>query len=196
MAPAGFLHPQVDADLDDVEDDIRSGRYRPNADGRQLQVHKTIATVWPEQPPDNHFSVYVGLRGKWKGVNSRYHSANVGPLAQSVAQTVVFPTTANITEFTMKLGDLECWDRLCEDDLYYSNVRQAGSSQFLQEFRERLGRKRYIGNDAKDVRAALRCCRSPDFRCSRYMSHSGTLSSPVRQSLLRLWTHILGSSHP
>jgi hypothetical protein len=191
MAPAGFLYPQVDADLDanDVEDAIRNGRYRPNADDRQLQAHKTIATVWPEQPPNNHLSVYVGLRGKWQGVNSRYHSANVGPLAQSAAQTVMYPTTANITEFTMKLRDLECWDRLCEDDLYYSNVRQ-GSSQFLQEFQERLGRKRYIGDAAKDVRAALRCCRSPDFRCSRYMSDSGTLSS------YRLWTHILASSHP
>src|SRR5260370_5027357 len=191
MAPAGFLHPQVDVDLDDVENDIRSGRYLPNADDQQLQEYRIISAVWPEQPPLNHLSVYVSLGGKWQGVNSRYHSANVGPLAQSAAQTVMFPTTADITEFTMKLRDLECWDRLCEDDLYYSNVRQAGSSQFLQEVQERLGRKRYIGNAAKDVRAPLRCCRSPDFRCSRYMSHSGTLSSPVRRSLYRLWTHIL-----
>ena len=66
MAPAGFLHPQVDVDLDDVnvENEIRSGRYRPNADGQHLQEHIKNSAVWPEQPPDNHLSVYVGLGGK------------------------------------------------------------------------------------------------------------------------------------
>ena len=103
----------------------------------------------------------------------------------------MIPTT-NRTEFTIKLQGLESWDRLCEDDLYYSDIRGVGSSQFLQEFQERLGQKRYIDNATEDVRAVLRCCKPPDFRCSRYICYSGTLSSPVRRSLYRLclWTHI------
>jgi hypothetical protein len=93
----------------------------------------------------------------------------------------------------MKLRGLEHWDRLWEDDLNYSNVRQAESSQFLQEFQERLGRNRYIANNAC---AVLRCCRPFNFHYSRYIRNSVTLSSPVRRPLQRPWAHILrASSH-
>jgi hypothetical protein len=72
-------------------------------------------------------------------------------------------------EFTMKLRDLENWDRHREDDLTYNRVRRALFSSHLREFRERLRRKRYIYSDIKDVRAAIACCRLPDLRCSRYL---------------------------
>ena len=68
-------------------------------------------------------------------------------------------TKANKPEFTMKLQDFDRWDqKLCEDDLTYNNVRRTSSSPHLLEFRERLRRKRYIGNDIKDVRAVVPCC--------------------------------------
>jgi len=62
---------------------------------------------------------------------------------------------------TMTKRSFEYWDHLCDDDLYHSNIRRVGSLQFLDEFQERLGRKRYL---TEDVRAVLRCCRPPDFR--------------------------------
>jgi hypothetical protein len=95
---------------------------------------------------------------------------------------------ANKPEFTMRLQDLGRWDHyLREDDLIYNNVRRATSSLHLQEFRERLQRKRYIGNAVEDVRAAFPCCRLPDLRCSRYMRGSGGLGLG---SLQRPRTHI------
>ena len=57
--------------------------------------------------------------------------------------------------FTTKIRGLEHWDHLCEDDLYPSNVERAGSSQFLEGFQERLGRKRYTDSGTGEVRAVL-----------------------------------------
>jgi len=61
----------------------------------------------------------------------------------------------------MKLRDRVNWDHLREDDLTYNNVRLAPWPPRLREFKERLRRKRYIGDATKDVRAALLCCRPP-----------------------------------
>src|SRR6266850_1354111 len=59
----------------------------------------------------------------------------------------------------------------------------------LEEFRERLRRKRYIDNAIEDVRAAFPCCRLPDLHCSRYMRGSRRLGR-----LQRLPTHISRAS--
>jgi hypothetical protein len=47
-------------------------------------------------------------------------------------------------EFTLKLWDLENWDCLLPSDLMYNDVRHAQSSPHLEQFQERLQRKRYI----------------------------------------------------
>ena len=93
-------------------------------------------------------------------------------------------TLSTKLEFTMKLRSLADWDRLSYNNLVYNNVRRAASSQHLTEFQGRLGRRRYIGNDTADVRAALPCCRLPDLRCSRYIRRSGTFCNIVRTQYL------------
>ena len=98
-------------------------------------------------------------------------------------------TEANRPEFTMKLQDLENWDRLREDDLTYNNVRRAPLSPHLREFRERLQRKRFVDNAIEDVRTVLARCRLPDLRYSRYMRRSRGLVS-----LQRLRKHISRAS--
>jgi hypothetical protein len=67
------------------------------------------------------------------------------------------PTMANRTEFMIKIQGLGRWDRLRKGDLYYSNVGQARSSQFLEGFQERLERTRYIVNGTEEVCTVLRC---------------------------------------
>ena len=89
-------------------------------------------------------------------------------------------TEANKPEFTMKIRDLKNWDRLCQDDLTHNNVRPASLSPHLQEFQERLRRKRYIDDAMEDIRAVLAYCRLPDLRCSRYMHRSRGLGSLQR----------------
>jgi len=62
MTPADFLHPQSDADLDDVERDITSkGQYRPIAVGRRLWPEDKISDIWPEQPPGGHLHIFIRL---------------------------------------------------------------------------------------------------------------------------------------
>jgi len=100
------------------------------------------------------------------------------------------PTEANRIEFTMRLRNLANWDRLCEDDLTYNNIRRAPFlSPRRQLFQDRLRRKRYIDKAIEDVRATISCCRLPDLRCSRYMCRSGEFGS-----LQRLQTHISRAS--
>jgi hypothetical protein len=55
----------------------------------------------------------------------------------------------------MKLLDLKTWDRLSQDDLTHNDVRHASLSPQLQEFQERLRRKRYIDDAIEDVRAVF-----------------------------------------
>ena len=100
------------------------------------------------------------------------------------------PTLANRAEFTMKIRGSGRWDHLCEDDLYISNVQRARSPQFLEGFRERLGRKRYIDNNTGEVCAILGCCRLPDFRSPRFMRIPSNFSNPVRRSMYSLCAHI------
>ena len=153
MASAGLLHPQIDANFEEVEKDITEGQYRPNVNN-PLLARKRISDVWPAQPPDDHLHVFVSL--------------------PRVVDNPALPdgmvlTTASLPEFTMKLRDIDNWDRLCRDDLNHSDIRETRSSEFLQTFQKRLERKRYL---SEDVRAVLRCCRPPDFRCSSYLRHS------------------------
>jgi len=61
MAPAGLLHPQVDADFDDVEQIISAGQYRPNANNQPLQTRREISDVWPEKPDCDRLHVFVSL---------------------------------------------------------------------------------------------------------------------------------------
>lgn len=64
MAPVSLLHPQINADLHDVEGDIISkGQYRPTdiADCRRLWSRETISDIWPEQPSSEHLHVFVSL---------------------------------------------------------------------------------------------------------------------------------------
>jgi|SRR6266850_2432900 len=105
-------------------------------------------------------------------------------------RTEMQTTKANKPEFTIKLEDLDRWDRgLREENLTHNNVSRASSSPQLEEFRERLRRKRYIDNAIEDVRAAFPCCRLPDLHCSRYMRGSRRLGR-----LQRLPTHISRAS--
>jgi hypothetical protein len=110
-----------------------------------------------------------------------------GPLASLAAQDEIIPTEANKTEFTMKLRELQYWNRLSVEDLSLNKINEARSSQFLQEFQGRLKRKRYIDNATKgdyEVRAvlrSLRCFRPPDFRCSKCLqalSFCSTITLP------------------
>jgi hypothetical protein len=90
----------------------------------------------------------------------------------------------------MKLQGLERWGNLSDDDLHNNDIT-AVSSEFLEEIRESLRRKRYIDNTIQDVRAVLlRCCRPPDLRCSRNMRNSWPMSIRERE---RFWNQI--SSH-
>ena len=81
-------------------------------------------------------------------------------------------TLADKTELTIKLQRFEDWSHLTGNDLYRNEVREFGSSPFLQEIQRRLKRKRCIDNTTSkkyDVRAvlrSLRCRRPADFRCS------------------------------
>src|SRR5258708_23593772 len=61
MASARFLHPQVDVDLEYVEEDISNRRYRSNANDRKLWPRETISDVWPGEPPGNDLHVFVSL---------------------------------------------------------------------------------------------------------------------------------------
>ena len=62
MALSGLLHPQVDADLDDVSKELESnGQYRPVADARRLRPHERISDVWSERPRSDHLHVFVRL---------------------------------------------------------------------------------------------------------------------------------------
>ena len=86
------------------------------------------------------------------------------------------------TKFTIKLERAENWNRLEGGDLSYNEIRQVESSPFLQEFQQRLRRKRYIDNargkyDVRAVLRSLRCCRPPDFRCSKHFSSTVSLPS-------------------
>src|SRR5712671_5393802 len=60
MASAGLLHPQIDVNLEEVEDSITEGQYRPNVNN-PLLARKRISDVWPAQPPDDHLHVFVSL---------------------------------------------------------------------------------------------------------------------------------------
>ncbi|KAH9964146.1 kinase-like domain-containing protein [Russula dissimulans] len=146
---------KIDADPRDraTKDPIKAGRYRPPSDHQPLDPMDTLSDVWPVRPPSNHLHIFVELPA----------GGGSPTLVQTAAsQNVMVPTLANRTEFIMKLRDFERWCRLCEDDLNHSNVRQARSSQFLQEFQERLGRKRYIANATKDrFRDFVQCSTIP-----------------------------------
>ena len=88
----------------------------------------------------------------------------------------------NHTEFTIKLERVENWNRLRGEDLSHNEVREVESSPFLQEFQQRLRRKRYIDNargkyDVRAVLRSLRCCRPPDHRCSKHFSSTVSLPS-------------------
>lgn len=70
MASAGLLHPQVNVDLDAVEDEIiMRGEYRPDANDQSQPLHTVkgrtslISEVWPEPPPHGHLHVFVGRPG-------------------------------------------------------------------------------------------------------------------------------------
>ena len=102
----------------------------------------------------------------------------------------MLPRVSERIELRMKLRSVALWDRLREDDLTYDNVRRVGSSQLLEEFQERLRRKRYIDAAFVEVRAVPPCCRPLDLCRSRYMRRSGTLCNAVRRTTQRLWTHI------
>ena len=112
-----------------------------------------------------------------------------GPLASLTAQDGMVPNVANKTEFMIKLRRLENWDHLSVHDLSHNGVRELGSSPFLQKFQQRLKRKRYIDNamgkyDVRAVLRSLRCCRPPDFRCSKHFS--STVSLPPFKSVIPL----------
>ena len=87
----------------------------------------------------------------------------------------MLPSVPTRTEFTIRLRDYATWDRLRYEDLIYNNVIRVPSSQILEDFQERLQRRRYIGNSVAGVRTVLLCCRPPDLRCSRNMRRSRTL---------------------
>ena len=58
----GLLHPQIDADLSDVEEDITSnGQYRPTTVGQQLWGRTKVSDIWPEPPSSEHLHVFVQL---------------------------------------------------------------------------------------------------------------------------------------
>ncbi len=44
-----------------IEDEIKAGRYRPNAD--QVQAWLKICDVWPVHPPAGQLNIYVSLPG-------------------------------------------------------------------------------------------------------------------------------------
>jgi len=55
-----LLHPQVDEDLDDVEQKAFDGQqYHPNAGSRRLRSHELISNIWPEKPPQGRLHVLV-----------------------------------------------------------------------------------------------------------------------------------------
>jgi hypothetical protein len=67
-------------------------------------------------------------------------------------------TEENKPEFTFKLQDLSKWPNgLHEEDLTHNNISRASSSPQLEEFRERLRRKRYVDNAIQGVRAVFPC---------------------------------------
>ncbi|KAH9953313.1 hypothetical protein BC827DRAFT_1249376 [Russula dissimulans] len=170
----------------DIPDGKNLKQRAKDAPKEELDVStRKLSDIFPSQPLEERVSILVKVPGI---ITS---AATVAHIAQSVPQTEMFPTIANATEFTMKLRGFECWDSLCEADLSHSDISEA-ESQLLQEFQERLGRKRYITGG---VRAVLRCCRPPDFRCSRHRRYSGKWSSPVRRSLQGLWIHFSSKSH-
>lgn len=60
----GLLHPQIDADLRDVEGDITSnGQYRPTTVSQRLWEEENVSDIWPEPPPDGRLHVFVQLSG-------------------------------------------------------------------------------------------------------------------------------------
>ncbi len=62
MASACLLHPQVDEDMDDVEEKTFDGQqYHPNSGSRRLREFEIIGDIWPEKPPHNRLHVIVHL---------------------------------------------------------------------------------------------------------------------------------------
>ncbi len=91
----------------------------------------------------------------------------------------VVPRGSARAKLTIKLRNLETWDRLSENDLTYNDVRPAVSPRFLREFQGRLQRKRYIDDGIAEVRTLLPCYRPPDLCCSSYMRYSGTICNGI-----------------
>jgi hypothetical protein len=50
MASGGLLYPQVNADLDAVEDKMMGGKYRPDDPNELESPISRISEVWPELP--------------------------------------------------------------------------------------------------------------------------------------------------
>jgi hypothetical protein len=67
MACCGLLHPQVNVDLDAVEDKIKCGKYRPDASDQPQPLQTVdaivsrISEVWSEPPPHGHLHVLIDL---------------------------------------------------------------------------------------------------------------------------------------
>jgi len=153
-----------------------------------------ISDVWPGQPPDKHLHVFVSLPG---GVGSL-------SLVHDNPQNEMVPTMASITEFiVINLRGFKHWDRLCEDDLIYSEIRIAWSSRFLQDFQERLERKRYITEDAHArFLNFVQCSRIPLMSLDSYFEIVTPLATEtniteldrVTMSELAHYCSVLGSS--
>ncbi len=64
-----MLHPQVNVDLDAVEDKITHDivyRHDSNDQPQPLQCEFTpISEEWPEPPPDHHLHVFISRPSKW-----------------------------------------------------------------------------------------------------------------------------------
>ncbi|KAH9957699.1 kinase-like domain-containing protein [Russula dissimulans] len=133
-----------------------------------------ISDIWPEQPTSDHLHIFVELPAG--GSPTLVQTAVLmNPLPAAPSAPQMAPIVTNRTEFIMKLRRFERWPQLCESDLNHSNVRKARSSQFLQEFQERLGRRRYISNATEDLfRALVQCSTIPLTFLDSYFDRVGS----------------------
>jgi hypothetical protein len=63
MASAGLLHPQVDEDLNAVDQFIRADQcqFRVDTNSEPLRNVHTISDVWGQMPPKGRLHVYVSV---------------------------------------------------------------------------------------------------------------------------------------
>jgi len=113
-----------------VKDEIYDGQYKPDVTSQQpLRDPRKLSIIWPEQPPDGYFQVFVGLPIK------------LSPIVQQTSTASTRDLWPAVTLHTYLQGDFERLDTVEKNNIF---KLYDAEPDFLIDFRDKLAQRRWI----------------------------------------------------